>query len=159
MRAAPSSSSPSRSLQSSSARLLTRWTYCRQLRPLYTKSLSVQNSRDCPQLKLSCATFDIPCNSTEVSVYTQCGGGHRMRWASPLEFLKFDIRTTSQPADQTQLYLEKAVNLQESILTPHYTSVSVFTEIRILVASPQRFLLILIANIGILQIIDRCFKQ
>ena len=146
MRAAPSSSSPSRSLQSSSARLLTRWTYCRQLRPLYTKSLSVQNSRDCPQLKLSCATFDIPCNSTEVSVYTQCGGGHRMRWVSPLEFLKYDIRTTSHPADQTQLYLEKAVNLQESIII-HDTSVS--TEIRTLVACPQRFLLILIGNIGI----------
>ena len=145
MPAAPSSSSPSRSLQSSSARLLTRWTYCRQLRPLYTKSLSVQNSRDCPQLKLSCATFDIPCNSTEVSVYTQCGGGHRMRWVSPLEFL-FDIRTTSQPADQTQLYLEKAVNLQESIII-HDTSVS--TEIRTLVACLQRFLLILIGNIGI----------
>ena len=50
-----------------------------------------QNSRDCPQLKLSCATFDIPCNSTEVSVFTQCGGGHRMRWVSSIEFLKFDI--------------------------------------------------------------------
>ena len=79
-------------------------------------------------------------------MYTQCGGGHRMRWVSPLEFLKFDIRTTSQPADQTQLYLEKAVNLQESIII-HDTSVS--TEIRTLVACLQRFLLILIGNIGI----------
>ena len=59
----------------------------------YLSLISAQNSRDCPQLKLSCATFDIPCNSTEVSVFTQCGGGHRMRWVSTIESLKFDIDT------------------------------------------------------------------
>ena len=41
--------------------------------------LYLQNSVDCPLMKFSCSTFDIPCDSDNVKLVVKIGGDNRQR--------------------------------------------------------------------------------